>query len=46
MDIHPENPEQLRFVLAPASTLASSTLVQVSSAPSHVALLLFQILLF
>lgn len=45
MDIHPENPEQLRFVLAPYSTLASSTLVQVSSAPV-MWLLLFQILLF
>lgn len=33
MDIHPEKPEQLRFVLAPSPTLASSTLVQVSTPP-------------
>lgn len=35
MDIHPEKPEQLRFVLAPSPTLASSTLLQVSSAQSR-----------
>lgn len=35
VDVHPERPEQLRLVLAPSPTLASSTLVQVSSAHSH-----------
>lgn len=38
MDIHPEEPEQLRFVLAPSPTLASSTLLQVSSARHTTAL--------
>lgn len=33
VDIHPEKPEQLRFVLAPSPTLASSALVQVSTPP-------------
>lgn len=36
VDIHPENPEQLRFVLAAYSTLASSTLVQADERRSHV----------
>lgn len=35
MDVHPDQPEQLRFVLAPSPTLASSTLLQVG-APGHV----------
>lgn len=30
VDIDPEKPEQLRFVVTPAPTLASSTLVQVN----------------
>lgn len=34
MDVHPDQPQQLRFVLAPSPTLASSTLVQVSP-PAH-----------
>lgn len=33
VDVQPDQPEQLRFVLAPSPTLASSTLVQVSAPP-------------
>uniref|UniRef100_A0A674MDN7 Protein arginine methyltransferase NDUFAF7 n=1 Tax=Takifugu rubripes TaxID=31033 RepID=A0A674MDN7_TAKRU len=36
VDIHPEKPEQLRFVLAPSPTLASSALVQADERRSHV----------
>ncbi|XP_060907464.1 protein arginine methyltransferase NDUFAF7, mitochondrial isoform X1 [Labrus mixtus] len=36
VDIDPEKPEQLRFVAAPAPTLASSTLVQAGERRSHV----------
>uniref|UniRef100_UPI0037E7A787 protein arginine methyltransferase NDUFAF7, mitochondrial n=1 Tax=Semicossyphus pulcher TaxID=241346 RepID=UPI0037E7A787 len=36
VDINPEKPEQLRFVVAPAPTLASSTLVQLGERHNHV----------
>ncbi|XP_018515635.1 protein arginine methyltransferase NDUFAF7, mitochondrial [Lates calcarifer] len=36
VDIDPEKPEQLRFVVTPAPTLASSTLVQVNEKRNHV----------
>lgn len=29
VDLHPQNPDELRFVIAPSPTLASSTLVPV-----------------
>lgn len=36
VDIDPEKPDQLRFVVAPSSTLASSTLVQADERRHHV----------
>ncbi|KAJ8393012.1 hypothetical protein AAFF_G00069160 [Aldrovandia affinis] len=36
VDIDPEEPDRLRFVLAPAPTLASSTLVQADESRKHV----------
>ncbi|XP_070705567.1 protein arginine methyltransferase NDUFAF7, mitochondrial [Pempheris klunzingeri] len=36
VDIDPEKPEQLRFVVAPSATLASSTLVQADERRGHV----------
>ncbi|XP_021178120.2 protein arginine methyltransferase NDUFAF7, mitochondrial isoform X4 [Fundulus heteroclitus] len=36
VDIHPADPDRLRFVIAPTPTLASSTLVQAGERRSHV----------
>nr|XP_046229489.1 protein arginine methyltransferase NDUFAF7, mitochondrial isoform X2 [Scatophagus argus] len=36
VDIDPEKPDQLRFVMAPSPTLASSSLIQVGERRSHV----------
>ncbi|KAM6915492.1 LOW QUALITY PROTEIN: protein arginine methyltransferase NDUFAF7, mitochondrial [Xenentodon cancila] len=36
VDINPENPDTLRFVMAPSSTLASSTLLQADERRDHV----------
>ncbi|KAG7220546.1 hypothetical protein INR49_017983 [Caranx melampygus] len=36
VDIDPEKPEQLRFVIAPSPTLASSTLIQAGERRDHV----------
>ncbi|XP_037837493.1 protein arginine methyltransferase NDUFAF7, mitochondrial isoform X2 [Kryptolebias marmoratus] len=36
VDIHPDDPEKLRFAVAPAPTLASSTLIQANERRVHV----------
>ncbi|XP_013878100.1 protein arginine methyltransferase NDUFAF7, mitochondrial isoform X1 [Austrofundulus limnaeus] len=36
VDIHPDDPEKLRFVLALSPTIASSTLIQASERRSHI----------
>ncbi|KAM3861126.1 protein arginine methyltransferase NDUFAF7, mitochondrial [Diretmus argenteus] len=36
VDVHPDQPDQLRFVLAPSPTLASSTLIQAGEKRDHV----------